>query len=80
MFTVFNSESLWTGFDQNEFSRIKNALYEAGIPFKGRTKSQLNRGNARGRRGSFGVNMDSAYQYEVLVYRKDLERAKYVIR
>ena len=80
MIAFFNSESLWTGFDQNEFSRIKNALYEAGIPFKCRTKSQLNRGNARGRTGSFGIRTDAMYQYEIFVHRKEYARARQIMQ
>lgn len=83
MFTFFNSESLWIGTDMNRLNEIRDRLDEAGIPYRYKVKNHLaqwtGRGTQRGNMGSIGNPADQMYQYEIFVYRKDLEKARYVV-
>lgn len=83
MFTIFNSESLWIGTDLSLFNKIRDALQDADIPYKYKTKSHLSdwggHGTVRGRTGSIGNSTEQMYQYEIFVRNKDYERAKKLI-
>ncbi len=83
MFTIFNSESLWIGTDLKRFNTIRDKLAAGGVPYKYKVKNQLGQsrgvGTTRGNMGSFGTPSDQMYQYEILVYRKDLDKARYVL-
>ena len=83
MFTFFNSESLWIGFEMDRFNQIRDVLDNNSIPYKYKVRNHLGqfsgRGTIRGSKGSFGNPTEQMYQYEVFVYRKDLEKAKFVI-
>ena len=83
MFTFFNSESLWIGFEMDRFNQIRDALDNNSIPYKYKVRYHLGqfsgRGTIRGSIGSCGHPTEQMYQYEVFVYRKDLEKAKFVI-
>lgn len=85
MFTIFNSESLWIGHDIDRFHEIRNRLENASIPYKHKTRNRLSGwggrgGTERGRVGSLGIPTEQMYQYEIIVYRKDLAKAKFCIR
>lgn len=83
MFTIINSESLWIGTDLVRFNQIRDALDRERIAYKYKTKNHLaqwnGRGTTRGTAGSLGNPTDQMYQYEILVYKKDYEKAKHVI-
>ena len=83
MFTIFNSESLWIGTDMNRFSQIRNILDKNAIKYKYKVKNHLGqwngRGTTRGTIGSLGNSIEQMYQYEIFVYKKDLEQAKYLV-
>lgn len=80
MFTIMNAESLWIGTDMKRFNEVRDALDSKHIPYKYKVKNRLGewngRGTTRGRMGSIGTSTDQMYQYEVIVYKKDLEEAK----
>lgn len=84
MFTLLNSESLWTGNSMKRLSEIRETLAAEGIEYKVKTKNHLGQsagvgGSMRGRMGSFGNSSELMYQYDVIVYKQDLEKAKYLI-
>ena len=83
MFTFFNSESLWIGFEMSRFNQIRDVLDSKSIPYKYKVRNHLGqfsgRGTIRGTKGSFGNPTEQMYQYEVFVYKKDFEKAKFVI-
>lgn len=83
MFTIFNSESLWIGTDVNRFNQIRNILDRNAIKYKYKVKNHLGqwngRGTTRGTIGSLGNSIDQMYQYEIFVYKKDFEQAKYLV-
>lgn len=83
MFTFFNTESLWIGFEMDRFNQIRDALDNNSIPYKYKVRNHLGqfsgRGTIRGSKGSFGNPTEQMYQYEVFVYKKDFEKAKFVI-
>ena len=85
MLTVFNRKSLWIGFDADRFQEIRSRLDAAGIVYRYRVHSRLGGtgsrgGSMRGSYGSFGMRSEAMYQYEIFVHRRDLERARYVMR
>lgn len=84
MFTLFNSESIWIGTDLKKFNEIRDILDREGITYKYKVKDQMGewngRGTVRGSMGSAGNPADLAKQYEILVEKKDLEKAKNVIQ
>ena len=84
MFTFFNSESLWTGTDPQVFQKLRIALEAGQIPYKHTVSSRLGQwngaGTTRGRTGSAGIPVTQMYQYEIFVYKRDLEKARYLIR
>lgn len=84
MFTFFNSESLWTGTDQQVFDTLRATLKDHQIPYKHKVSSRLGQwngaGTTRGRMGSAGIPSDQMYLYEIVVYKKDLEKARYLTR
>lgn len=83
MFTVFNTESLWIGTDLKKFNEIRDALDRDGIRYKYKVKDQLGewtgRGTLRGTVGSAGNLAEQMKQYEILVEKKDFEKAKAVV-
>lgn len=83
MFTIFNSESLWTGADLQRLNEIRNRLDEKKIPYKYKVYNHLGqwrgRGTMRGTMGSFGNDPAYMYQYEIIVHKKNYEQAKYLI-
>lgn len=83
MFTIFNSESLWIGTDMNRLNQIRSILDNNAINYKSKVKNHLGqwngRGTTRGTKGSFGNPTEQMYQYEILVYKKDYEQAKYLV-
>ena len=84
MFTIFNLKSLWIGFDLVRFHEIRDVLERKGIPYKYKTRNRLGqwngKGTIRGSKGSFGNSTEFTYQYEIFVYNRDLEQAKYYIK
>lgn len=83
MFTFFNSESLWIGSDMKRFNQIRDVLGSKSIPYKYKVKNHLGqcngRGTIRGSMGSLGNSTEQMYQYEIFVYKRDLDQAKYLI-
>lgn len=84
MFTVFNSESLWIGTDLKRFNEIRDILDRQNIRYKYKVKDQLGEwtgsGTLRGRVGSAGNPAEQAKQYEILVDKKNLEQALFVLQ
>ena len=80
MLTIFNRRELLTTFSMEEQSRVRDILTQNGIGYRIRTVNPSARStigaSGRSRTGSFGVDMDCAYQYYIYVHRKDLARAR----
>ena len=84
MIAFFSSASLWIGRDLNRAEEIRRILDTNEIPHKYKVKNHLGGwsvlGTTRSRAGSFGNYSEQMYEYEIFVYRKDLEQAQYLIR
>ena len=80
MFTAFNSESLWIGTDLKRFNEIRDVLDRENIKYKYKVKDQLGEWTVRGRVGSAGNPAEQAKQYEILVDKKNLEQARFVLQ
>ena len=83
MFTLFNSEILWSGTDMKRFNEIRDILDKEGITYKYKVKDQMGEWNGRGTFrtgvGSAGIPAEQAKQYEILVDKKESEKAQHVI-
>lgn len=84
MLTIFNSESLWIGTDEQRFTEIRTILDNNSVKYKYKTNNHLSewsgKGTIRGSKGSFGISTEAMYQYEIFVGKSDLEKARYLIR
>ena len=67
----------------DRFNQIRGILDSNSIPYKYKVRNHLGqfsgRGTIRGAKGSFGNPTEQMYQYEILVYKKDFEQAKFLI-
>ena len=83
MITVLNSYSLYVGTDMKKFNEIRDMLDHNKIQYKYKVKNQLGQfqfpdeGTVRGRTGSFGQSSDLMYEYEILIHKKDKDKAIY---
>ena len=80
MITIWNRREVAVTMDMRCQADIRSALKEQGIPYAFRTKNLAGSGGARGRMGSFGMNMAAAYEYKIYVRKEDAERALALIR
>ena len=84
MFTVFNSESIWIGTDLKKFNEIRDILDREGIKYKYKVRDRMGewngRGTVRSSMGSAGNLTDQTKQYEILLDKKDLEKAQNLIQ
>ena len=67
----------------DRFNKIRGILDNNAIPYKYKVRNHLGqfsgRGTIRGSKGSFGNPTEQMYQYEILVYKKDFEQAKFLL-
>ena len=82
MITIFNSKSVYIGYDVRAYQRVTDVLRAAGIRYKVKSRSRFGGWGSvtRGRVGTMGMNPDYMYEYEVLVHDRDYERSVYEIR
>lgn len=84
MLTFFNSESLWIGTDMKRFNQLRDVLEREGIAYRHKVKTRMGQwsgsGTMRGRTGSAGMPAGDTYEYEILVYKRDWEKAKKLTR
>ena len=76
MITVFNRKEVEAVFSMKEQADIRDALRSQGLAYHVRVVSR----NRRGKRGSFGINMDAAYEYIIYVHKKDYDQASFCLR
>ena len=82
MLTAFNRAELTIALTLEEYSRIRDILVRAGIPYTCKAVDATGAGGpGRSRRsGSLGINQDARLMYRFFVHRDDLEKARYLIR
>lgn len=80
MLTVFNRRELLTTFSMAEQNRVRDILAQNHIDYRIKTVNPSARStfgaSGRSRTGSFGINMDCAYQYSIYVHKKDYALAQ----
>ncbi len=83
MLTIFNRRELLTTFSMEEQNRVLGILAQNHIDYRIKTVNSAARstvaGSGRARTGSFGIDMDYAYQYYIYVHKKDYARAQSLI-
>lgn len=80
MFTPLNSELYWSGNDLKEFEQRREKLEQNHIPYKHKVTNRLGQwggagGTIRGNTGSAGISTEEMYEYEITIYKKDMEKA-----
>ncbi len=84
MITIFNRVSVYIGFDNIEFNRIREALELNKIKYKYNVKNQMGqwtgRGTIRGNMGSAGQPSNLSYEYEIFIDKKDKEQAMNAVK
>lgn len=83
MFTFINSESLWIGTDMNRFNRIREELEKEQVRYKYKVRNRTGQwsgaGTLRGRTGGLGIPAEKMHEYEIIVYKKDFEKASSIL-
>ena len=83
MLTIFNRRELLTTFSLEEQNRVRDILALNHMDYRVKTVNSSARStfadSGRARTGSFGINMDCAYQYSIYVHKKDYARAQSLI-
>ncbi|MGG0657370.1 hypothetical protein [Rummeliibacillus pycnus] len=74
----FFKEEVYATYSLEDLSKIREILAIEGIKYSYRVKDGSSR-TSRGNFGSFGMNTKYERQYVILVYKKDVEQAKYLI-
>ena len=83
MITIFNRRELTTTFSMKGQDEIREKLRSNKIEYRIRTVNRNSPspfGSSRARTGTFGNNMDLAYEYVFYVHKNDLSTAKAVIQ
>ncbi len=84
MITFFNAKSIYVGFDQKEFNRIRDELDQRKIKYKYKVKNRMGqwagKGTLRGRTGSVGTPSGLADEYEIRIHKKDYDRYRAVVK
>lgn len=79
----FFKEEVYSTYSLEVLSKIRGILAIEGIKYSYKVKdgssSWLGIGSSRGNFGSFGINSNYERQYVILVNKKDVEEAKYLI-
>ena len=80
MLTIFNRRELLITFSTEEQARVRDILAQNGIDYRIKTVNPSARSavgaSGRSRTGSFGINMNCAYQYSIYVHKKDYALAQ----
>ncbi len=82
MITIFNRRELLVTFSIEEQSNIMQILSQNNLDYYLKVVNRLSPsilGAQRGRRGSFGQNMNYNYEYIFYVHKKDYDTAKHII-
>lgn len=82
MLTIFNRRELTITFDMKRQSEIRNLLAQNNIEYFVKVFNRKNSfpfAGSRARTGTFGENLQAAYQYVIYVNKSDYPRASAVI-
>lgn len=84
MITFFNRETVYFGFDMQEFSRVCNILSAHNIKYKYKVnniagQNMSHRSTVRSQTGSFGMNAELQHEYELFVHKKDIDYAMQLV-
>ena len=73
--TIFNRKELTVTFSMEQQANIRDLLAASNIRYYVKVFNTIAHGSPRGYMGSFGINMDAAYEYTFYVHRDDYEMA-----
>lgn len=82
MLTIFNRKELTTTFSIQKQSKVRSILSSNNIKYYIKTvnrNSPSTFSDTRSRTGTFGQNMELAYQYIIYVHKKDYDKALAII-
>ncbi len=83
MVTIFNRRELVCTWSMKKQADIRNILASNNIDYSIKVTNIQSRNffgsTSRARTGSFGINSDYAYQYQIYVKKDNFETARYLI-
>lgn len=82
MITIFNRKELTITYAMKEQARVRSLLAANHIPYVIKTRNQNSStvfGSGRGHTGTFGQNMNFAYEYKIYVHKDDYDRAVAIV-
>ena len=83
MITIFTRKELLVTFDMKRQNDVRDILSVNGVKYAVKATNRQNAailGSSRARTGSFGVNLNYAYEYKIYVHAKDYDNALRLIR
>ena len=83
MITIFTRKELLVTFDMKRQSDVRDILSANGVKYAVKVTNRQNAsvfGSSRTRTGSFGMNTDLSYEYQIYVHKKDYDNAMRLIR
>jgi len=79
MITIFNRKELTIANSMERQANIRNLLASHNIRYHIKVFNRFTHGSLRGHTGSFGINIDAAYEYTFYVHKDDFETAQAII-
>lgn len=81
---MFGWEEVYMGFSMEDFEKARDAVTQAGMPYKRKLFAHagawLGRGKIRHSNAIIGHHTDFTKQYRLFVRLEDAEQARYLIR
>ncbi len=79
MITIFNRKELTIAISMEQQVKIRGLLDAHNIGYYIKVFNMFTRGSSRCHTGSFGINMDTAYEYKFYVHKDDFETAQAIL-
>lgn len=77
--TIFNRKELTIANTMEQQAKIRSLLASHNIRYCIKVVNRFTQGSSRGHTGSFGINMDAAYEYTFYVHKSDFETAQAIL-
>ncbi len=80
LYTLFGWTELTTAFDLSDYDRILRTMDGGGIPYRTRALFDGDAPRSQSALGSVGHQPEHQTQYQILVKKGDLDRARFLLR
>lgn len=79
MITIFNRKELTIVNTMEQQAKIRDLLASHSVRYYIKVINRFTQGSSRGHTGSFGINMDAAYEYTFYVHKDDFATAQAIL-